>query len=404
MKLSLKIFFIITQLFLIMNEPYAFRWIVPLPDLLVSSIVYFIILCIFLSSWKVNRFLPRSITIIFVITEVTWAFYSIIHSDTSYFTRIVLLFITYLCLLFLYRSETFYDFWRINNRIILIQAFLSTICFFLVAIGLLHPLLSFYVSRDSIIPYHYWGGCFSKTYIGNLIRPSGFFDEPGALASWAIFAVVFNYTFIKDKIISKYLPYLALSTLSVAYIVQMAAFLIIKNLKSIYNLIPIAVLLMLAIPAINMTKDSDFDLYAKTLARFEYNEETGIEGNSRQDHMDNAKVLFQKSPIWGIGGQTFGKLSEASGDNPYEILAKDGIIGFFVSYLPFIMVLFINRRKEVLICFVILALGYQQRPLHINFMHNLYLWSFLLFAFIDARRNIKRKYYEALSKGKEINN
>lgn len=377
----------VTCLFLLMYEPYAFNWIIPFPDLSISAVAYLLFLFFLLNSLRVNikSTLPGSLTFSLFFTCFVWLFFAAIHGDSSYLTRVFLLIITYLLLLILYRSGDFQRFWIVNNKFILIQTVLSTSCFILVGVGLLKPLMVISAFDGSGRDFYFWGLCFSKTYIGNLIRPSGFLDEPGALASWAIYGLMFNYAFVKDKTINKYLPVFTASTLSVAYFIQLAIYLVFKNLKKAYNLIPVAALLLIAIGYINKTKDTDFDLYAKTIARFEYNEDTGLAGNSRQASLENAQKIFIANPIVGVGGKNFAKSQDGVSDNPYEILAKDGIIGFLISYLPLFLVFLVNRRREVIIAIIVIAAGYLQRPLHINFMHDLYLWSFLLFAIMDSK-------------------
>ena len=355
-KKKFWVFFVITQIFLLINEPYAINRFLSVPNLSVTGIGYLIILCLYVLSNKGKiKALPTKINHIFVITIIAWLLYGVFFDDTSYFTRIVLLFITYLFLLFLYSTECFGKFWKNNNRFILLQAFLSAIGFILVGLGILSPLLISESTGDVFQPMYFWGFCCSKTLIGNLIRPSGYFDEPGALASWAVFTIVFNYAFIKDRFIDKYLPYLTIVTLSIAYY-------------------------------ISSTKNTDFDIYSKTIARLEYDEDKGITGNSREDHMKNAQRLFESSPWFGVGGQNYGNSQEVVSDNPYEILAKDGIVGFIITYLPLFIIFFVNCRKEILICLVVISIGYLQRPFHINFMHDFYLWSFLLFSIIDKEK------------------
>ena len=385
-------FFLTTELFLVINEPYAFMWIIPFPSLIVSAVIYLLfLLLIWPIVGKSGRSLPGVVQFGLLITMITWFFYYVFFSDPSYITRIALLVITYLFLTCLYQKEDdFFLFWKYNNRFILLQAFLSTICFVLVAVGLLSPLISF--SPDGTFrEFYFWGGCFSKTYLGRIIRPSGFLDEPGALAAWAVFGILFNYAFVKDNLIKKFLPFFALPTLSAAYIVQMGGFLLLKNIKKIQNMVSVTIVVFVLIWGVSLTKGTDFDVYAKTIGRFMVEDETGLVESERQSHMDNAIELFNKAPLMGVGAQTFSDYSELVADNPYEILAKDGIIGYIISYLPLIMILFINRRKEVLICLIIIFAGYQQRPLHINFMHDMYLWSFLLFAVIDAKEQKRCK-------------
>ena len=67
-------------------------------------------------------------------------------------------------------------------------------------------------------------------------------------------------------------------------------------------------------------------------------------------------------------------------DNPFEILAKDGIIGLVVTYLPLLVVLlkFSRRNKDVFFAGLILTAGYLQRPFHVNLLHNLMLYGFVI--------------------------
>lgn len=380
---SLWTLFIVTELYLLANMPYMFTAIMPLPSIYVSSALYVLIVTLFLLSGKHAESLPGKFNMTFFITILAWGMFGVIHDDSSYYTRILFLLITYTLITALYNRALFFKFWQYNNYFILIQAVLSVIGFLMVGLGLLHPLVSTYY--NNIVPVNYFGLCFSKTLMGNLIRPSGFFDEPGALAGWAIYSLMFNYAFIKDKYVSKYLPYLTTVTLSIAYFIQIAIFLLLSSIKRIYRLIPVALLVIIGIYYINKTQGSDFDVYEKTFARLEYSSETVIEGNSRQIRMDNAKAIFKQSPIVGVGGRVIGEMDLETSDNPYEILAKDGIIGYIISYLPLIGILFCNRRKEVLLGVLVIAVGYLQRPLHINFIHDLYIWSFLLFALIDSK-------------------
>ena len=384
-KVKFVTFFLITELFLVINEPYALRWILPLPDLAITAIIYFVFLLFMVLNIAKAKLLPISINFCFLVSITVWFFYSVYFSDTSYITRIVLLLITYIFLVCLNRKDDFYKFWKFNNRFILIQAFMGALCFFFVAIGILRPLITISDPSGSLREFSFYGGCFSKSIYGSLIRPAGFLDEPGALAAWAVFGLLINYAFIKDNLLRKHLPYLTLTTLSVAYFIQMGLFLVLKNIRKIQNIISVVFLLIVLILGVYQTKDTDFDVYARTIGRFTLDEEKTIAGNSRQRHMENAMLLFKQSPIIGVGARNMGEKEELLNDNPYEILAKDGIIGYIISYLPLIMVLFFNRRKEILICWIVLFAGYQQRPLHVNFMHDMYIWSFLLFALMDAK-------------------
>lgn len=393
-----NIFIFITLCYLLVNIPYMINRFWSVFNIYITTAAFLVSIVIYYLMKEGGKQLPPKFNRALIVTIVAWLLFAIIHDDFSYITRVILLIITYLFLLALYRNDSFLRFWKYNNYFILIQAVLSLIAFVLVGAGVIKPLASISISDGSYSrSIYFWGLCFSKTFIGNLIRPSGFFDEPGALAAWSVYSLMLNYAFIKDRILSRVLPFCAVSTLSVAYVIQMGCFYAMAYVRKIHYLAFVGILIMTSIYVIEFTRNTNFDVYEKTIARFEYSSESVIEGNNREIHMENAKRYFLQSPMVGVGGQTLGEAEDLVSDNPYEILAKDGIIGYIISYLPLIFILFTNRRKEVIVCVAIVFIGYLQRPLHINFMHDMYIWSFLLFALLDARSRKYKKIHSKLS-------
>lgn len=381
--------FIFVQLFLLMNEPYALRWFLPFPELRVTGVVFLALLFFLTLRFKGNGLpLPSKFNNAIIVTSFAWGLYGIGFQDSSYFTRIVLLLITYYLLLLLYRNEIFDEFWKYNNRFILLQSLFSLVGFVLLAAGILQPLLTV-LPADSFHVYRFYGILCSKVGGSDFVRPAGYFDEAGALAAWVVYGLIFNYAFIKDGLYRKYTPWFTTVTLSLAFYIQMALYLAFENIKSIYRLFPIVLVILIAIPYVNNTEGSDFDIYSRTIGRFELDSETGIAGNNRQDQMDKAYSIFERYPVFGIGSQNLGRQEDRVSDNPYEVLAKDGIVGFIITYLPLFLIVLNNRRKEVVFGLLVVFVGYQQRPFHYNFMQDLYLWSFLLFALLDKKRKLK---------------
>ena len=81
------------------------------------------------------------------------------------------------------------------------------------------------------------------------------------------------------------------------------------------------------------------------------------------------------------------KYGNVAFDNPYEILAKDGIVGCFFTYLPIIfLVIKYLKKKEVMGAVIILSLNYLQRPFHMNEMHYLMLYLFCFVVILKYRR------------------
>ena len=100
----------------------------------------------------------------------------------------------------------------------------------------------------------------------------------------------------------------------------------------------------------------------------------------RYELAEEAKQTFMSNPFFGIGAK---KMDEGTymGDNPYETLAKDGIIGTVVTYLPLLFLLYKYRRKDVLSAVIVLSAGYAQRPFHMNLIHCLFLYMLCLMCY-----------------------
>jgi len=110
-----------------------------------------------------------------------------------------------------------------------------------------------------------------------------------------------------------------------------------------------------------------------------------LEGDNRSSLAEKAKAQFLKAPILGIGATKMEE-TEYMADNPYEILAKDGIIGMFVTYLPLIIILYYKRKEFPYVAIVfILSLGYMQRPFHINIHHYFILYLFLTLTLLHSK-------------------
>ena len=83
-----------------------------------------------------------------------------------------------------------YDVWLV------VQAISGTIGILLVLGGLLQPIFKF-VEMD-MRPGYFFGLFTTNTYFGGLVRNAGFYDEPGALAFWGIYALIINKMFVKN--------------------------------------------------------------------------------------------------------------------------------------------------------------------------------------------------------------
>ena len=319
--------------------------------------------------------------IIWGIQTFVWIMLALYHADTSYITRVVLLIVTVLLLLCNYiKTNSYTPLIKVLNYIIFIQAVFAAVGFFLVLSGLLQPLL-YYDNVDMRQGEFYLLTC-TNTRVVNFIRVSGYFDEPGAFAFWGIFSLIFNKLFVGNKRIEIGLMLCLLFTFSMAYLLELVLYLVLLG-KGNFKRIAIVV----AVVAVLANYLSKFDTTSNEVLNhliFERVDTNLNEGNERNDMSQRAIKHFKASPILGAGAERLESI-EYIGDNPYEILAKDGIVGYLVVYLPLLMA-FIKGNKKEKLAVLILFVDYQQRPFHINPMHFLYLDLFLLAVLLQNKR------------------
>lgn len=374
----LPVFFLF--LFLFSTYPYVFNCFLGIPS---ETIVILVSFCVFLGLLFVSqkkKTLPLPITFILCIQVFFWLFFSLYHQDTTYLTRVFYLTLTYIILCVLYCRNQISAFISANNIIITIQAVLGVVAFILVFLNIWDAAFEF-VNIDGRNSQNYILTC-SNTYMGNFIRISGYFDEPGALANWGVFALLFNKVFFNNRKIEVLLLLSLVFTFSAAYFVQAALYLMCFGFEGKKAWVYMLFLLLLLFLIYDLIGSSEEFQYM-TFDRFEG-------GSIRSDRVELAaiaKKYFLQSPIMGIGARHATEIAYM-GDNQYEILAKDGIVGFIVTYLPlcYIFLHYITIKKIVLSC-VILSLGYFQRPFHIDGMHYLMLYIFFLMTFLSFSRN-----------------
>lgn len=380
--------YIILLLLVCSTYPFVFCQFLPLPSItLIGSGGFLLLSILILYKRRIVGF-PYCFNIVFFIQQLTWAFYSVYHSDSSYVTRMVFLIVAYLALLLVYNhsSKGIWNFLNVYRWLILSFAVGGTVCFFLVLFDIIIPLFE-YSNVDGRVAYCYGLTC-SNFVMGNIMRYSGYFDEPGAMAYWGIFALLFNRLFVGNNKYEKILMTCLAFTLSMAYYIQLCFFvLFVKNKLKAF--ITLGVLFVVVIWGVTQTKDTEFDIYHYTVNRFEINERTGeIAGDNRSDLAQLAKEQFLMFPILGVGAKNMEQIGYMA-DNPYEILAKDGLIGEIVTYLPLLLIVLcgIKRRNLYYVyAALILFIGYQQRPFHVDLIHPIMLYLFTILVIEDRKQ------------------
>ena len=229
----------------------------------------------------------------------------------------------------------------------------------------------------------------SNAIIGNLIRIAGFFDEPGAMAFWGVYSLVLNKLFVKNKIIEILLLIGLFFTFSMAYFIQLVLYVIFFYRHKIKVVLASIIVFLCIYSFLNNSQNVDYNFYYWTLERFEKNSSGKIETN-RDDMMKIAKKTFISSPIIGKGENYVEHSGLYMSDNPFETLAKDGIIGYLIVYSPlFYIMLKSKRKKELLWGAIILFIGYQQRPFHTYWIHYMMIYTFITLA-VKELKTIKQ--------------
>lgn len=283
-------------------------------------------------------------------------------------------------------------FFKKYNRWILVMAILGSIAWGLATFAGFQPLGLFIERAGGLTMYNY-GLTFTKsdmTYTG-MIRYAGFFDEPGAMAYWGMYALLINKMFIKERRLELFLIICLLFTFSLGFYFQLLVYLILfsfgKNRKSTW--LVWAVVGILAVITIgSLTQDSV--IYEKSFGRisdtYSESQETGsifMTGN-RAEYTENAKRQFLENPFFGTKSDEL-----AIGNNIYENLARYGILGCFFILFPYLYIFILsikNRDWELLRCGIVILLGFSHRP-----FHNALLYYFIIYSIIAMYMASRRK-------------
>lgn len=213
------------------------------------------------------------------------------------------------------------------------------------------------------------------------MRYAGFFDEPGAMANWGLFALLINKLFINDKRIEIPLIICLLFTLSMGFYAQMILYFLFFYTKKANRGTGILVIAAVAAFFLVMVKIGDSGeggVYDKTIGRIERiisesKEDKGVASvDSRDGNSAVALYEFIHNPLFGTKNT-----EDYIGDNIFEPLAMYGIVGTLFIYFPFFWLFALARKrkdKDMMKVMIIIFVGFLHRP-----FHRTLLWSVILF-------------------------
>lgn len=269
-------------------------------------------------------------------------------------------------------------YYRKYNRWILLMTALGAFCFVCIRAGILHPIAPFVDLSDEDTMLNY-----GITFTQEGKYYCGFFDEPGAIAQWSVFALVFNKLFVKDDRLEILLIVTTLFSFSMGYYIQLFFYLIffyiIGKRKKMINIL----LLFVMIGGAVYFAANDSELYEKSIGRFsaafEDSKTQGLAVDDREINTLEAKSEFVRNPLFGTS-----KENPEVGNNIYEPLALYGIVGTLFLYLPFLILLvrgIIRKDYELLKCMIVIFIGFTHRPFHKNLLSYFIVYSLVAMCF-----------------------
>lgn len=373
---------------LIAGWPCVFYLMGWLPDYSVNYVILFI-LAVATTLFK-NGFgrVPKRIVIIISIQMICWSLYGLLYQDTSYFTRVFLLIITFsfLGIQLSYRDK--FEFIRTYNFWLVFQSVSGVIGFLLVLFSLLSPISQF-IEMDGR-PGYFYGLFTTNSVYGSFVRVAGFYDEPGALAFWGIFALLFNKLYVDNKKMEYLLIFGLISTLSMAYFIQLAVYfyLFYKNQRK-KILLPLILFIIMLKGIASFNEGLDNVIFG----RFSLNAQTqSLDGDNRTELLKRCWRIFKTSPVTGVGATNLATVvSEKEGfvgANFFVNWASDGILGVLVTYLPFFLLLKLGKyKRQYIYAFIIIILGLIQRPYTDTvLLYPLLSYTLVLHAYLDIRK------------------
>ena len=315
-----------------------------------------------------------------------------------YYHKLICLYAAICLIIIVYNSIGLRQFYLLYNKWILIMALLGCVCLIISLAGI-PPFTSFIAKEDGRTVYS-WFISFTKTPPAGFIRYSGFFDEPGAMGYWGCFALGINRLFVKDRRLEKLLLILLLFTFSMGYIMQAIAFIfffLLSKSSRLDRLLILSFVIVLCVGIVSTRGTSYSFFYDESIGRIEQMFQGGsnimsFEGTSRERLVAESRIVFQSHPVWGIGWPIDNQ--EYIGDNYYETLAHDGIVGTIYQYFPYLLLLFwaISRRDYETVGIVIfLSLAVFHRPIHPNILTYFIFYSLPLLYSIKVKEDKLKK-------------
>lgn len=345
---------------------------------------------------KKNRKVPY-VLIVVVIIQCMWMLLNNIVKGKAIGLGVFMTPLLALSLVFFIHSTCgFYEFYKRYNNWILIMTTMGALSFFLVRVGVLKPLYLFIDLSDEDTMLNY-GLTFSQN-MDTLFAYCGYFDEPGTIAYWSMFALLFNKYFINNRMVEIALIITTLFSFSMGFYIQLLVYLIVFHILApkerngkLISIIIISIFGLMVYWSLSTQTSANSDVYDKTIGRivtaFDDSKTQGLAVDDRAQYTLQAQKEFDNNPYFGTERDNV-----VVAHNIYEPLALYGLIGTFFLYLPFLMLFiraFLKRDYELLRCMIVIITGFTHRPFHSNLLAYFIIYSML---FMCSNNEMSRNY------------
>lgn len=234
--------------------------------------------------------------------------------------------------------------------------------------------------------------------LGNIIRPSGIFDEPGALSFVICFICANRHIMKLSRNKTWFLLLGGLVTLSMAHVIYIACHAVAERIKPAQMVKFVIVIALLTIPLSMSPKTVDaFDAYL--FARFEI-VDGRVAGDNRTELLENAfDLLDERSFFWGISSDCIVDIDACNskysgfGENFLSLLALTGIgpsLPYYIAIL-YLGVVGITRKSRLVLFGAALLL--LQRPYIMTYGYASLICLLVSAAYDYFNENVLQKNY-----------
>jgi hypothetical protein len=343
----------------------------------VSSIVLMLMLLVM----KGRIILGDKVIITILLVQTVFSpVYALVHMDINYINiashAIVFLLVYIFIINFISMEKVAVSF----IAIFMVMGLMSIVVVLLSIYGL-QPISSFQ-NPDGRMSYNYIL-TFSNAVFDysdfSLVRPAGFFDEPGKLALYLVYILVINKLLNWSKKAEWVLIISGLFTLSLAFFISLVFYFLFfyMNKRSFPALLLVISVIAGSGVYINKMKgDSSvaYAIYKHTIWRIELSESEDklVKGDGRSKLALEAAKVFSENKVLGYGRTKSTKDYENLSANIMVPFATDGIVGVFFVYLLVIYMIFLifTQTSKSIFPFnsmaikvvTIICMQYLQRP------------------------------------------